>query len=719
MSNEEQNEVDFSNLDILNHHTMDGENFMDIFDAPLMQESNDILNQSAATTENDNLFFQDNKLGSSNQSEDTGYQTHGTANSIERGIDALHFPSEITTFQRQLQAKAVPNQNGSQQQQQVTGESMAAPAALTGTGATAASKDVVGQTNTAEMEELERERLASQKRQDEEIERLKRRMAQSPKFRASRKGSVALSSRGSKLKRSSRPGTPQTKADRTPGSPSMMELGPSAMAIRKGSGGAPSSSTPRAGLPSPLSTPKQNAANYTTGATSSTNRRDRGSPSQIADDTSSIHSRSSRTSSKPAGSAAPVATSQGVIPVPADVDLGEPATGSRSKRKAVESMLKDTRGHEDGSKSNGASAASEKGSTLVGSRGSKASASDEKRGNSSASSATKDKDTDNAQAAGRSPALSRQFSGQSPAMIPAVPMSPMMPPAMAHALSKSMPNQSPVLYPMNGQGQSYMVSPVLSPAMHPYWPPPPGAATQGYSMLKNSDGTKSTATRRQSVASAAEATPSKGQLIAKKMEPRGNSGPKRLTAEDLASKSNYEQLMSGRGDELGFSSDMLKTVEDRRKVHKDSEQKRRDDLRQAFQELRKLVTRGEQIMAKSGADHVIGSPHQSSERDRGEDSKEKNQSNKNEMESKASILKRSIAHVKSVHEVLYEKDRLLRKALEELALLKGENRSKASTDGEDNDAANGRKASDEEQSPMSVTDDAVDARKVQAAARVI
>eukprot|EP01135_Chromosphaera_perkinsii_P005301 Nk52_evm1s336 gene=Nk52_evmTU1s336 len=58
---------------------------------------------------------------------------------------------------------------------------------------------------------------------------------------------------------------------------------------------------------------------------------------------------------------------------------------------------------------------------------------------------------------------------------------------------------------------------------------------------------------------------------------------------ELQTKSNYQTMLEGKGEELGFAAALMKTVADRRDTHKNSEKKRRDDLKQCFHDLRDSI----------------------------------------------------------------------------------------------------------------------------------
>lgn len=52
-----------------------------------------------------------------------------------------------------------------------------------------------------------------------------------------------------------------------------------------------------------------------------------------------------------------------------------------------------------------------------------------------------------------------------------------------------------------------------------------------------------------------------------------------IPAPPLEVKSNYQAMLEGQGEALGFSNELVKMVEDKRNIHKYSEKKRRDELK--------------------------------------------------------------------------------------------------------------------------------------------
>eukprot|EP00124_Ichthyophonus_hoferi_P001140 Ihof_evm8s53 gene=Ihof_evmTU8s53 len=61
------------------------------------------------------------------------------------------------------------------------------------------------------------------------------------------------------------------------------------------------------------------------------------------------------------------------------------------------------------------------------------------------------------------------------------------------------------------------------------------------------------------------------------------------SAGGLDTKSNYQTMLDGGGSAMGFSDDLVKTVEDRKSTHKQLEKKRRDHLKVGFMELMSLI----------------------------------------------------------------------------------------------------------------------------------
>ncbi|CAI2170536.1 703_t:CDS:2 [Funneliformis geosporum] len=123
-------------------------------------------------------------------------------------------------------------------------------------------------------------------------------------------------------------------------------------------------------------------------------------------------------------------------------------------------------------------------------------------------------------------------------------------------------------------------------------------------------------------------------------------------AEKLANKSNYRSILEGTAQSLGISypSDVHSSLESRRTTHKAAEQKRRDSLKQSFDELKKVVPY-----------YSPGKPGNGKSGDGKSDGKSSDGSIKNV--SKLFLLKR-------------EKDEVIRKLIDELDELKGVKRQK-------------------------------------------
>ncbi|CAG8439467.1 7654_t:CDS:10 [Scutellospora calospora] len=140
-------------------------------------------------------------------------------------------------------------------------------------------------------------------------------------------------------------------------------------------------------------------------------------------------------------------------------------------------------------------------------------------------------------------------------------------------------------------------------------------------------------------------------------------------AEKLASQSNYKNILEGTSKSLGisYSSDVHSSLESRRTTHKAAEQKRRDSLKQSFDELKKVVplhsvtsnnTKGNNNKNSNGNDRNVTKVK----------SCDSNGSLKNV--SKLLLLKRAHDHIVELHQQTKEKDELIQKLTNELDELK-------------------------------------------------
>ncbi|RIB02090.1 hypothetical protein C2G38_2228822 [Gigaspora rosea] len=79
--------------------------------------------------------------------------------------------------------------------------------------------------------------------------------------------------------------------------------------------------------------------------------------------------------------------------------------------------------------------------------------------------------------------------------------------------------------------------------------------------------------------------------ISPNLKPRLSGVTADDAAEQLANKSNYVSILEGTAKSLGisYSSDVHSSLESRRTTHKAAEQKRRDSLKQSFDELKKVI----------------------------------------------------------------------------------------------------------------------------------
>ncbi|CAG8484943.1 17207_t:CDS:2, partial [Gigaspora margarita] len=126
------------------------------------------------------------------------------------------------------------------------------------------------------------------------------------------------------------------------------------------------------------------------------------------------------------------------------------------------------------------------------------------------------------------------------------------------------PNTSPVSPGTN----SMLMSPMILPS-----PPPPGKRI----VHANQNSSKSPQALK--------------PTISPNLKPRLSGVTADDAAEQLANKSNYVSILEGTAKSLGisYSSDVHSSLESRRTTHKAAEQKRRDSLKQSFDELKKVI----------------------------------------------------------------------------------------------------------------------------------
>ncbi|KAF0523950.1 helix-loop-helix DNA-binding domain-containing transcription factor [Gigaspora margarita] len=126
------------------------------------------------------------------------------------------------------------------------------------------------------------------------------------------------------------------------------------------------------------------------------------------------------------------------------------------------------------------------------------------------------------------------------------------------------PNTSPVSPGTN----SMLMSPMILPS-----PPPPGKRI----VHTNQNSSKSPQALK--------------PTISPNLKPRLSGVTADDAAEQLANKSNYVSILEGTAKSLGisYSSDVHSSLESRRTTHKAAEQKRRDSLKQSFDELKKVI----------------------------------------------------------------------------------------------------------------------------------
>ncbi|CAG8528690.1 3749_t:CDS:2, partial [Ambispora gerdemannii] len=140
-------------------------------------------------------------------------------------------------------------------------------------------------------------------------------------------------------------------------------------------------------------------------------------------------------------------------------------------------------------------------------------------------------------------------------------------------------------------------------------------------------------------------------------------------AEQLAQKSNYQNILEGTAQSLGisYSSDLQSSLESRRTTHKAAEQKRRDSLKQCFDELKRVVP----YKSMLGKNIIIAN----SNNDDGDNSSSggggKNGDGTMKNVSKLFLLKRAHDHIVELQEQNKDKDNIIAKLMKELETCKG------------------------------------------------
>ncbi|CAG8754950.1 8002_t:CDS:2, partial [Cetraspora pellucida] len=142
----------------------------------------------------------------------------------------------------------------------------------------------------------------------------------------------------------------------------------------------------------------------------------------------------------------------------------------------------------------------------------------------------------------------------------------------------------------SGSQRMLVISPTVSPIS-----PRMNPVTMSPMILPSSSGRKIVHTI-QAVCSPSTLNPSKSPqtlkpTISPSLKPKLPGVLADEVAEKLASQSNYKNILEGTSKSLGisYSSDVHSSLESRRTTHKAAEQKRRDSLKQSFDELKKVV----------------------------------------------------------------------------------------------------------------------------------
>ncbi|RIA86088.1 hypothetical protein C1645_829820 [Glomus cerebriforme] len=167
-------------------------------------------------------------------------------------------------------------------------------------------------------------------------------------------------------------------------------------------------------------------------------------------------------------------------------------------------------------------------------------------------------------------------------------------------------------------------------------------------------------------------------------------------AEQLANKSNYRSILEGTAKSLGisYSSDVHSSLESRRTTHKAAEQKRRDSLKQSFDELKKVIPYQSTSSKSNGSDGNTNNNGKSNSNSNGKsDGTMKNVS-------KLFLLKRAHDYIVELEQKSKEKDVLIQKLNDELDDLKGVKRRKieeTEKENTDNEIDTETKSKDEQQ----------------------
>ncbi|RIB17793.1 hypothetical protein C2G38_2037444 [Gigaspora rosea] len=155
-------------------------------------------------------------------------------------------------------------------------------------------------------------------------------------------------------------------------------------------------------------------------------------------------------------------------------------------------------------------------------------------------------------------------------------------------------------------------------------------------------------------------------------------------AEKLASQSNYKNILEGTSKSLGisYSSEVHSSLESRRTTHKAAEQKRRDSLKQSFDELKKVVP-----LHSITSNNTKGNSNKNGNGNDRNTTKGKicdsNGSPKNV--SKLLLLKRAHDHIVELQQQSKEKDELIQKLTNELDELKVAKKQKVEHDQKNDD----------------------------------
>ncbi|CAG8459064.1 4890_t:CDS:2 [Paraglomus occultum] len=203
---------------------------------------------------------------------------------------------------------------------------------------------------------------------------------------------------------------------------------------------------------------------------------------------------------------------------------------------------------------------------------------------------------------------------------------------------------------INGQPVIVIPSGIISPALAPSVAMSPTSNMSGI----NVSNLGNVHVIRGSPVALGPKSPQSMKTVSPNLKPKV-SGVSDKIAEQLAQTSNYQAILEGTAQSLGISypSDLQLSLESRRTTHKAAEQKRRDSLKQSFDELKKVVPYTSSLGNGAKADPGNGKGDGSSKN-----------------VSKLFLLKKAHDYIVELHSKVIDKDETIRQLREELAAIK-------------------------------------------------